>query len=160
MTAITNNNTAPAPFRIPADVSNLRRYVGTTLGNMVTKLHAHLLTTNKESAKEFQRILGRRQRLNTDVHKTEPALKRVYPVAIATNFQILSRILVPSEAISDKDILSGRQEDTWLNALGRALHGQVEDLFDAKEREVLSRLSEDDMKRSVYLGHLVKASEE
>jgi hypothetical protein len=139
-------------FRFPAGVSNVRRYVGTTLENMVTKLRANLITTSPASAKEFQRILGRRSRKNTEIHKADASLKRVYPVALATHYQVLSRVLTPGEDASDEAILSGKTEDTWLNALGRTLQNKATVLFDAKELEVLAHLDEDEMKTGVYLG--------
>lgn len=139
-------------FRFPPGVSNVRRFVGNTLENMVTKLRANLITTNPASAKEFQRILGRRSRKNTEIHKANVSLKRVYPVALATHYEVLSRILTPGEDASDEAILSGKTEDTWLNALGRSIQSKNLALFDEKELEVLTRLKEDEMKTGVYLG--------
>lgn len=140
-------------FCFPAGVSNVRRFVGSTLDNMVTKLRANLITTSPASAKELQRILSRRSRKITELHKTEVSLKRVYPVALATNYEVLSQILTPDESTpTDETILLGKTEDTWLNALGRTIQSKNLALFDEKEIEIIARLKEDKMKVGIYLG--------
>lgn len=132
---------------------NAKKIASHALENAITRLQARLLALGPVPAERFRKILDKTKRQITSQREDSgDELKRIYPVQVAANFKTLQPILNPVvNSENADDFLSLDDGTAFLTKLGNVLKNEIETLL-GSELPVIRALSEDDMKKNVYLG--------
>lgn len=137
---------------------NAKKVVAKTLDNALLKVRSFLLNVSVDRKNDFDRTVDRIRRNISDSRDTSNPFKNKYPVAIATNFKVVSTLLNPIKFEKDDDILDNNRDVVTLSALGRKFHDNIKKLLDP-EMEVISQLVESEMASGTYLGETVSAED-
>ena len=136
---------ATTPSKVAA-----KKAVSKTLDNAVTKTRAFLLNLENPKLKnDFDRTLDRVKRALSQ-ERGENA-NRNYPVDLAANYRVVTRMLNPIEVHSTAELENYTRDDLALSTIGAKIGDALHDLL-KNELPVIQQLDETEMERGFYLG--------
>lgn len=131
---------------------NNKKIAAGSLENALLKVRNLLLQTDPTKLKTFNSSVDRIRRSISDSRdsKNNPQ-KGVYPVQIATNFRVVSRLLQPLEIKDISEIADHSRDDVIISSLGLKFKDQIVALLEP-EKEIFEALNENEMKSGFYMG--------